>query len=131
MVKIREEKVAKIADYIPLQTLDSGPDKGDLLVLGWGSTYGSIKSAVSELQKEGYAISHAHLRHLRPFPANLGEIIRSFKQVLIPEINNGQLIKIIRDQFLIDAKGYHKVMGVPITKTELVMKMREMLGSNN
>jgi 2-oxoglutarate ferredoxin oxidoreductase subunit alpha len=131
MVKIREEKVARIADHIPPQRLDSGPEKGDLLVLGWGSTYGSIKSAVTELQQEGYAVSHAHLRHLRPFPANLGEIIRSFKQVLIPEINNGQLIKIIRDQFLVDAKGYHKIMGIPITKTELVMKMREMLGSNN
>jgi 2-oxoglutarate ferredoxin oxidoreductase subunit alpha len=69
------------------------------------------KAPSAELQQEGYAVSHAHLRHLRPFPANLGEILRSFKQVLIPEINNGQLIKIIRDQFLIDAKGYHKIMG--------------------
>jgi len=71
------------------------------------------------------------LRHLRPFPANLGEIIRSFKQVLIPEINNGQLIKIIRDQYLVDAIGYHKTMGIPITKSELILKIREMLGSNN
>ncbi|HVX25476.1 MAG TPA: 2-oxoacid:acceptor oxidoreductase subunit alpha, partial [Parafilimonas sp.] len=128
MVKIREEKVARIADHIPPQKLDSGPEKGDLLVLGWGSTYGSIKSAVAELQKQGYAVSHAHLRHLRPFPANLGELMRNFTQVLIPEINNGQLIKIIRDQYFIDAKGYHKIMGVPITKTELVLKIREMMG---
>jgi 2-oxoglutarate ferredoxin oxidoreductase subunit alpha len=131
MVRIREEKIARIADHIPPQQLDSGADKGDLLVLGWGSTYGAIKSAVGELQNQGYAVSHAHLRHLRPFPANLGEILRNFKQVLIPEINNGQLIKIIRDQYLIDAAGYHKIMGIPITKTELVMKVREMLGSNN
>jgi 2-oxoglutarate ferredoxin oxidoreductase subunit alpha len=131
MVKIREEKVLRIADHIPLQRLDSGPEKGDLLILGWGSTYGAIKSAVGELQKEGYAVSHAHLRYLRPFPANLGEIVRNFKQVLIPEINNGQLIRIIRDQFLINAAGYNKVMGIPITRTELVMKIREMLGSNN
>ena len=131
MVKIREEKVTRIADHIAPQTLDSGAEKGDLLVLGWGSTYGAIKSAVAELQKEGYKVSHAHLRHLRPFPANLGEILRSFNQVLIPEINNGQLIRIIRDQFLINAAGYNKVMGVPITRTELVMKIREMLGSNN
>lgn len=131
MVKIREEKVARIADFIPPQHLDSGPAKGDLLVLGWGSTYGSIKSAVAELQKEGYAVSHAHLRHLRPFPANLGELLRSFKQVLVPEINNGQLIKIIRDQYFVDAKGYNKIMGIPITKTELVMKLRELLNSNN
>ena len=131
MVKIRQEKVDKIADYIPEQKLDSGPEKGKLLVLGWGSTYGSIKSAVSELQEEGYAVSHAHLRHLRPFPKNLGDILKNFEAVLIPEINNGQLIKIIRDQYMVDAKGYNKIMGVPITKTELVMKLREMLGAAN
>jgi 2-oxoglutarate ferredoxin oxidoreductase subunit alpha len=131
MTKIREEKIAKIADHIPLQKLDSGPEKGKLLVLGWGSTYGSIRSAISELQYEGYPISHAHLRHLRPFPRNLGEMLRNFDQVLVPEINNGQLIKIIRDQYFVDAKAHNKVMGIPITKTELVMKMREMLGSNN
>ncbi len=131
MVKIRQEKVDKIADYIPLQKIDSGPEKGKLLVLGWGSTYGAIKSATAELQLEGYKVSHAHLRYLRPFPKNLGEILRNFDQVLIPEINNGQLIKIIRDQYFVDAKGYHKIMGVPITKTEMVMKIRELLGSNN
>src|SRR5260221_9636206 len=127
MVRIREEKIARIADHIPPQHLDSGPDKGDLLVLGWGSTYGSIKSAVSELQREGYAVAHAHLRHLRPFPANLRELLRNYMERLISEPNNGQLIRIIRDQFFIDAKGYHKIMGIPITKTELVMKIREML----
>jgi 2-oxoglutarate ferredoxin oxidoreductase subunit alpha len=131
MVKIREEKVLRIADHIPPQTLDSGADSGDLLVLGWGSTYGAIKSAVGELQREGYAVSHAHLRYLRPFPANLGEMIRNFKHILIPEINNGQLIKIIRDQFLVDAKGYNKIMGVPITKSELALKIRELLGGHN
>ncbi|HTS45566.1 MAG TPA: 2-oxoacid:acceptor oxidoreductase subunit alpha [Puia sp.] len=131
MVKIRQEKVEKIADYIPLQKLDSGPEKGKLLVLGWGSTYGAIKSAVAELQYEGYAVSHAHLRYVRPFPKNLGAMLKNFERVLIPEINNGQLIKIIRDQYFIDAKGYNKIMGVPITKTELVMKLHEMLGSNN
>lgn len=127
MVKIRQEKVDKIADYIPLQQLDSGPEKGSVLVLGWGSTYGAIKSAVSQLQKEGLAVSHAHLRYLRPFPKNLGEILHNFEQVLIPEINNGQLIKIIRDQYFVDAKGYNKIMGVPITKSEMVEKIREIL----
>jgi 2-oxoglutarate ferredoxin oxidoreductase subunit alpha len=131
MVKIRQEKVDKIADYIPLQQLDSGPEKGKVLVLGWGSTYGAIKSAVAELQHEGYEVSHAHLRYVRPFPKNLGEILKNFEQVLVPEINNGQLVKIIRDQYFVDAKAHNKIMGVPITKTELVMKLREMLGSNN
>lgn len=127
MVKIRQEKVDKIAEYIPEQQLDSGPAKGKVLVLGWGSTYGAIKSAVIELQARGHAVSHAHLRHLRPFPRNLGDMLKNFEHVLIPELNNGQLIKIIRDQFLVDAKGYHKIMGVPITKTELVEAIKKML----
>jgi 2-oxoglutarate ferredoxin oxidoreductase subunit alpha len=131
MVNIRQEKIDKIADHIPLQKIDSGPEKGKLLVLGWGSTYGAIKSSVAELQREGYAVSHAHLRYLRPFPKNLGDILRRFEQILVPEINNGQLIKIIRDQYFVDAKGHNKIMGIPITKTELVMKLREMLGSVN
>lgn len=127
MVKIRQEKVDKIADYIPEQQLDSGPEKGKVLVLGWGSTYGAIKSAVLELQAHGHAVSHAHLRYLRPFPKNLGSLLKNFEHILIPEINNGQLIKIIRDQFLVDAKGYHKIMGVPITKTELVEAVKKLL----
>lgn len=131
MVNLRQEKVDRIADYIPDQQLDSGPEKGKILVLGWGSTYGAIKSAVAELQAQGHAVSHCHLRYIRPFPKNLGTILRNFDKVLIPEINNGQLIKIIRDEFLIDAKGYNKIMGVPITKTELVLKLEEMLGRAN
>jgi len=127
MVKIRQEKVDKIADYIPEQKLDSGPEKGKILVLGWGSTYGAIKSACAEMQKKGHQISHAHLRYVRPFPKNLGDILKNFDTVLIPEINNGQLIKIIRDVYFVDAKGYNKIMGVPITKTELVMKLEEMM----
>ncbi|MEN9549012.1 MAG: hypothetical protein RIR12_1603 [Bacteroidota bacterium] len=131
MVKIRQEKVDKIAEYIPEQKLDSGPEKGKILVLGWGSTYGAIKSACAELQAQGHAVSHAHLRYIRPFPKNLGDIIKNFDTVLIPEINNGQLIKIIRDVYFVDAKGYNKIMGVPITKTELVLKLEEMLGRAN
>lgn len=127
MVKIRQEKVDKIADHIPLQKIEVGPDKGKVLVLGWGSTFGTIKSAVIELLAEGHQVAHAHLRHMRPFPKNLEEILHSYDHVLIPEINNGQLIKIIRDQFLIPAQGYNKIMGVPITKGELVARIREML----
>ncbi len=128
MVDIRQAKVDKVADYIPLQTLDSGPEKGKVLVLGWGSTFGAIKSAVLELQAKGKAVSHAHIRYLRPFPKNLGDIIQNFEHVLIPEINNGQLIKIIRDQYMVDAKGYNKIKGVPITKGELVEILNEMVG---
>ncbi len=127
MVNIRQEKVDRIAQYIPEQKLDSGPEKGKVLVIGWGSTYGAIKSAVLELQAEGHAVSHAHIRYVRPFPKNLGDLMQQFDKVLIPEINNGQLIKIIRDQYLIDAQGYHKIMGVPITKQELVDVITKML----
>jgi len=127
MVKIRQEKVDKIAEYIPEQKIDNGPNKGKLLVLGWGSTYGAIKSAVAELVAQGESVSHAHLRYVRPFPKNLGEIIKGFEKVLIPEINNGQLIKIIRDVYFVDAKGYNKIMGVPITKGELVEEIKKYL----
>jgi 2-oxoglutarate/2-oxoacid ferredoxin oxidoreductase subunit alpha len=127
MVKIRQEKVDKIAFNIPEQKLDNGPESGDVLVLGWGSTYGVIKTAVAELLAQGHSVAHAHLRYLRPFPKNLGDIIKNYKTVLIPEINNGQLIKIIRDQYLVDAKAYNKIMGVPITKAELVEAIKKQL----
>jgi len=125
MVKTRQAKIDKIADYIPLQTIDNGPEKGKVLVLGWGSTFGAIKSAVAELLAEGKSVAHAHLRYMRPFPKNLGDILRSYETVLVPEINNGQLIKIIRDVYFVDAKGYNKIMGIPITKTELVEELKK------
>jgi len=125
MVKIRQEKVDKIADHIPEQKIDNGPEKGKVLVLGWGSTYGVIKTAVAELLADGHEVAHAHLRYVRPFPKNLGELLEKYETVLIPEINNGQLIKIIRDKYLVDAKGYNKIMGVPITKAELLEAILE------
>jgi 2-oxoglutarate/2-oxoacid ferredoxin oxidoreductase subunit alpha len=127
MVKIRQEKVDKTAHYIPKQELDSGAEKGKVLVLGWGSTYGAIKSACAELQQQDKEVSHVHLRYVRPFPENLGDIIKNFDQVLIPELNNGQLVKIIRDVYMVDAQGYNKIMGVPFTKTELVEAIKKML----
>ncbi len=127
MVKTRQAKVDKIADYIPLQKLDSGPAKGKVLVLGWGSTYGAIKSACAELQAQGKSVAHAHLRYIRPFPKNLGNILKNYETVLIPELNNGQLIRIIRDVYFVDAKGYNKIKGVPITKGELVEELGKYL----
>lgn len=127
MVKIRQAKVDKIADFIPAQKLDSGPEKGKVLVLGWGSTYGSIKSACAELQAQGKSVAHAHLRYVRPFPKNLGEMLKNYETVLIPEINNGQLIRIIRDVYFVDAKGYNKIKGTPITKGELVEEIEKWL----
>ncbi|WP_018617178.1 2-oxoacid:acceptor oxidoreductase subunit alpha [Segetibacter koreensis] len=127
MVKIREEKVEKIAQHIPEQKLDNGPAKGKVLILGWGSTYGAIKSAVQELLNEGYTVAHAHLRYVRPFPKNLGDMLKNYEHILIPEINNGQLIKIVRDKYLVDAKGYNKIMGIPITKGELIEEVKRII----
>jgi 2-oxoglutarate ferredoxin oxidoreductase subunit alpha len=127
MVKLRQEKVDKIADHIPLQKIDTGDDKGQVLVLGWGSTYGSIKSAVIELTNAGQSVSHAHLRYVRPFPKNLKDILSKFNKVFIPELNNGQLIRIIKSEFLTDAIGYNKIMGIPFTKHELVDEIKKLL----
>lgn len=127
MVKLREEKVELVADHIPLQSLDSGPSKGELLVLGWGGTYGSIKASVRELQEQGYKVAHAHLRHLKPFPKNLGELLNNYDKVLVPEINNGQLVKVIRDKFMIPAIPFNKIQGLPIMKAELVNTIKTLL----
>ena len=129
MIKIREEKVNRIADFIPEQTVATGADSGDILVLGWGSTYGVIKSVVSELITQGHKVSQAHLRYLNPFPKNLQSLISKFDKVIIPEINNGQLSKVIRERFLIDAIEYNKIQGVPISHSELLDFVRQQLGS--
>jgi len=127
MIKTRQAKVDKIADYIPMQQLNLGAEEGDLLVLGWGSTSGVITTVVQQLIKDGHKVSHCHLRYINPFPKNLGDILKRFKKVIIPEINNGQLITIIRSEFLVDAKGYNKMKGVPITHAELEGFLLEQL----
>lgn len=127
MVKTRQLKIDTIAHYIPPQELDSGENIGEVLVVGWGSTYGAIKSACNELQNEGHKVSHMHIRYLRPFPANLGNLLKNFKHILVPELNNGQLVKILRDEFLVAAEGINKIMGIPFTKAELVEAIRKKL----
>lgn len=119
MVKTREDKVQRIANNIPEQEIAHGEENGKVLVLGWGSTFGIIKTATLELIDEGYSVSHVHLRYIFPFPHNLGTILKGFDKILIPEINNGQLIKMIRDKYLVDAKGYNMIKGLPFTKREL------------
>ena len=127
MTNIRAQKVANIADHIPLQTLDSGAEKGKLLILGWGSTYGTIKTACQELEKEGISVSHAHLKYLNPFPRNLGEILKNFDKVLIPEMNMGQLHMLIRSKYMIDAIAYNKVQGLPFFVHDISDKVKEIL----
>lgn len=127
MVRMRDAKVEKIADYIPLQKMEVGAEKGKLLVLGWGSTQGAIKSAVIKAREKGYDVSHAHVRYIKPFPKNLGEVLYNFDKVLIPELNTGQLIKIIRDKYLIPAVGLNKIQGMPFSAEEVYTKIEELL----
>ena len=126
MVKLRAEKIQKIADTIPLQTIDNGPSKGKLLVVGWGSTYGSIKTAVKMALAEGYDVAHAHIRYLQPFPKNLAEVLKNYEQILVPEMNNGQLVRMLRDQFLAPAEGFNKIKGMPFSSEELFQKIKLM-----
>ncbi len=128
MVHMRENKVEGIANHIPLQTIDTGTEKGKLLILGWGSTYGAIKTAVLEARAKGYDVSHAHVRYLKPFPKNLGEVLYNFEHVLIPEMNNGQLVKVIRDKFMIPAIAYNKIQGLPFNAGEIREKIESILG---
>lgn len=127
MVRLRAEKVKRIEDVIPLAAPDSGNEKAKLLVLGWGSTYGAIKTAVKELLAEGYDVAHVHLKYINPFPKNLGELLHSYDTVLIPEMNSGQLLQLIRAKYLVPALGYSKVQGLPFTTLELKNKIIETL----
>jgi 2-oxoglutarate ferredoxin oxidoreductase subunit alpha len=129
MTKVRQGKIDKIAGFIPDQKVEVGPDSGDLLILGWGSTFGVIQSVAQSLIDDGHKVAHAHVRYLNPFPKNLGEMINRYKQVLVPEINNGQLCKLIRDKYLVNVKQYNKIQGVPITKSELRHEAMELLNS--
>jgi 2-oxoglutarate ferredoxin oxidoreductase subunit alpha len=127
MQTLRHQKVAGIAtDIAPLEVF--GPDSGDLLILGWGSTYGAIRSAVERLHEDGRAVAHAHLRHLNPFPANTEDVLRRYRRVLIPEVNLGQLLLLIRARYLIDAVGYDKVRGKPFRIAEIVAEADRLLG---
>ncbi|MFA6440655.1 MAG: 2-oxoacid:acceptor oxidoreductase subunit alpha, partial [Bacteriovoracaceae bacterium] len=127
MIKLRAAKVERIANDIPLATVE-GDESGDVLVIGWGGTYGTIKTAVERKRKEGKSVSHLHLRYINPMPKNIGEILAKFKTVLVPEINLGQLIKILRDKFLIPAVGLNKVQGLPFRSIEIEQKIDELLG---
>jgi 2-oxoglutarate ferredoxin oxidoreductase subunit alpha len=126
MVDLRAAKIAGVARELPLQKVD-GPDHGRLLVLSWGGTYGACATAVHEVAASGGSVAHAHLRYLNPFPSNLGELLKRFEKVLIPELNLGQLRLLIRGNFLIDAQGLNKVQGKPFTVAEVVAKIESML----
>jgi 2-oxoglutarate ferredoxin oxidoreductase subunit alpha len=119
MCRIRAAKIQRIVQDVP-ELKVHGPADAATLVLGWGSTYGSIRAAVEECQRRGLKVARAHLRHLNPFPANLGKVLRRFKRVLVPEMNLGQLLFLVRAKFLVDARGVNKVQGKPFRVDELV-----------
>ncbi len=127
MSVLRARKIAGIADDIPpLETY--GADEGELLILGWGSTYGVLRSAVERLQEAGRPVAHAHLRYLNPFPANMGEVLTRYRRVLVPEINLGQLSFLIRGTYLVDALSYGRVRGKPFRIGEIVDEAERILG---
>jgi len=128
---LRAAKVAGIANDIPLlQVDDPGKDIGegaDTLVLGWGSTFGPIAAAVRRVRAKGLQVAQAHLRHLNPFPANTGEVLRAYDRVLVPEMNLGQLRTLVRAEFLVDAIGYNQVRGMPFKAAELAGVLEDVI----
>ena len=129
MTDVRMAKIAGIADDIPVQGVEEGPDSGSLAVVGWGSTYGPINRAVANLRMDGHAVSHIHLRHIWPLPRNLGDLLGAFDHVLVPEMNTGQLRTVLRSEYLIDAEGLNKVSGQPFKIIEIEEAARARLES--
>ncbi|MEX0874369.1 MAG: 2-oxoacid:acceptor oxidoreductase subunit alpha [Actinomycetota bacterium] len=128
MTLLRAQKIAGIAKDIPPLEVDDPSGEAKLLVLGWGSTFGPIRAACRRLRKHEKSVAHVHLRHLNPFPSNLGDVLRSYERVVIPENNLGQLLKLVRAEFLVDARGYHRVAGVPFKRAELEELLETHLG---
>ena len=124
MTNVRHEKIARIADDIPEQTVDQGPTQGPLAVVGWGSTHGPISQAVERSREEGLSVSHIHLRHLSPLPRNLGDLLAGFEKVLVPEMNMGQLTTVLRSRYLVPAISLPKVTGKPFKIVEIMDAIR-------
>jgi 2-oxoglutarate ferredoxin oxidoreductase subunit alpha len=127
MTRVRHDKIAGIATDIPPAKIDQGDDQGDLLVVGWGSTYGSISQSVSILREKGHQVSHLHLRNIWPLPLGLEKLLRSFHSVLVPELNNGQLVKLLRAEYPVEAESLPRVTGQPFRIGDLVQAMEERL----
>ena len=119
MTDFRRNKILNIANDIPEQRVENGEEGGDLAIVGWGSTYGPISRAVDNKLQEGKKVSHIHLRHIWPLPRNFGDLLRGFKKVIVPEMNDGQLKTLLRDQYLIDVQPLTKVTGQPFKIAEI------------
>ena len=127
MTNARRDKVLGIANDVPLQTVEQGNESGKLAIVGWGSTYGPISRAVTTMRAEGYDVSHIHLRYIWPLPRNLKDLLESFDQVIVPEMNDGQLVKLLRAEYLIPAEGLNKVTGKPFRVAEIEDAIRAAL----
>jgi 2-oxoglutarate ferredoxin oxidoreductase subunit alpha len=128
MVRQRAEKVRRVAQEIPPTSIN-GPATGDLLVVGWGGTYGAITAAVERAQADGKSVAQIHLRHLNPLPPDLGHILREYRRILVPEINSGQLVRVLRAEYLVDAVGFNKVRGLPLASEEIQEAVNQLLES--
>jgi len=127
MTKVRAAKIDNIANDIPLQTVSEGNETGRLAVVGWGSTFGAIEQAVRRSRKAGLDVSHIHLRHIWPLPKNLGDLLKGFEMVLVPEMNNGQLVTVLRAKYLIPAEGLDQINGLPFKVSDLEREIRARL----
>jgi 2-oxoglutarate ferredoxin oxidoreductase subunit alpha len=128
MVRQRAEKIKRIADTLPPAKLEhDAPIRGDVVVIGWGNTYGAIRHAVEELSAEGYAIAHLHIRYIKPFQKNIGSLLHGFKHILVAELNNGQLVSLLRSEFLVHATGLNKIQGTPFTTEEIRKAVTDLL----
>ncbi len=126
MVRLRAAKVESVANDIPPIVVE-GDESGDLLIIAWGSTHGPITAALNAQREKGRKVGHVHLRYLNPLPRDLGEIISRYKKVLVPEMNMGQLLMILRAKYLVDAQGYNKIQGKPFKTSEIEQKIEQML----
>jgi 2-oxoglutarate/2-oxoacid ferredoxin oxidoreductase subunit alpha len=127
MTDIRSAKVNGVAESIPDQVVEQGGSGAKLAVIGWGSTYGPIKQAVRRKRAEGVDVAHVHVRHIWPMPNNMGDLLKSFDRIIVPEMNTGQLKTVLRDQFLVDAKPVNKVSGQPFTIAEIEVAIESAL----
>jgi 2-oxoglutarate ferredoxin oxidoreductase subunit alpha len=127
MTLVREKKIAGIADDIPEATEVDSQEDAELLILAWGSTYSAVRASVRNAQAKGQSVVHVHLRHMNPFPRNLGELLQKYPKVLVPELNRGQLVRLIRAEFMIPAEGFSKMQGQPFITAEIEDKITEML----
>src|SRR5262249_3795898 len=127
MVRLRAAKVAGIVQDVP-EVVPAGDPDGDLLLVGWGSTYGAITAALGAARAKGRRVGHVHLRHLNPLPRNLGDVMQRYRKVVVPEMNMGQLLWVLRAKYLVPAEGLNKIQGKPFKQSEIEAKIEEVVG---